>query len=61
MKIFPKKYKDFPKKIVNIQSQQHKSVFTRPKDIPDIPLKLQKNLETVFQKLHLLTKTQKMQ
>ena len=33
------KCEDDPKKMANILSQQYKSVFTTPKDIPDVSLK----------------------
>ena len=37
------KYEDDPRKMANILSQQNKSVFTTPKDIPDVSLKQPQN------------------
>ena len=37
------KYEDDPKKLANILTVKYKSVFTTPKDIPDVSLKPQKN------------------
>ena len=36
-------YENDPKKMANILSQQYKSVFTIPKDIPDVSLKPPQN------------------